>query len=89
MRQTILTLISLGTLLAAAVAVAVWGWREIGDVAISAHGLVALGLGIAVTAAVGVGLMTLLFFSHRRGFDEQVYDWERDRRRRRRSPPNE
>lgn len=35
----------------------------------SAHGYVAMGLGIVATLALGVGLMTLIFYSNRSGRD--------------------
>jgi hypothetical protein len=60
-------------LLAASVGVAFWAWREIGDVEISGHGLVALVLGAVATFALGAGLMALVFFSSRRGYDDQAY----------------
>lgn len=58
--------------LAAAGALAWWGWRELGDVPISGHGWVALALGAGVTFFLGAGLMWLVFYSHRRGYDDRV-----------------
>ena len=68
------TLIVLLGLLAASAGVALWAWREIGEVEISGHGLIALGLGVVVTFLVGAGLMALLFFSARRGYDERAHE---------------
>lgn len=65
----ILTLLAL---LAAACGVAWYVWRELGDVAISAQGYMALAAGIVVTVGLGVGLMWLVYFSHRRGFDDEA-----------------
>ena len=65
----ILTLVAL---LAAASGVAWYVWRELGDVAMSTQGYAALELGVAVTLALGVGLMWLVHFSHRRGFDDEA-----------------
>lgn len=48
-------------------------WTSMGDVEISVHGYIALALGISLTAAVGIGLMALLFYSARRGHDN-TYD---------------
>ena len=48
-------------------------WSGMGDVEISLHGYIALALGISLTAAVGIGLMALLFYSARRGHDN-TYD---------------
>ena len=51
-------------------AVVVHRWVGIGDAQISAGGWVALGLGVLFTVALGVGLMALVFFSSRRGYDD-------------------
>ena len=71
------TLIVLLGLLAASAGVALWAWREIGEVEISGHGLIALGLGVVVTFLVGAGLMALLFFSARRGYDERAHETQK------------
>jgi hypothetical protein len=58
-----------------AVIVAVVGlWSQAGDVEITAAGWIALGLGVLVALALGIGLMALVFFSSRRGFDEPDSD---------------
>ena len=44
-------------------------WARI-DVRISGHGWTALILGVVFSIIVGCGLMALLFFSSRRGYDE-------------------
>ncbi len=44
------------------------------------HGWLALGLGAGLTMALGVGLMALVFFSARRGYDDQVITFESDKR---------
>lgn len=60
----------------AAVAVAAIGtviagvWTGIGGSEISAAGWLAMGLGVVVTLALGIGLMALIFISNRRGYDE-------------------
>jgi len=59
-------------LLAAACGVAWYVWRELGDVVISTQGYLALAAGIVVTVGLGVGLMWLVYFSHRRGFDDEA-----------------
>ena len=71
------TLIVLLGLLAASAGVALWAWREIGEVEISGHGLIALGLGVVVTFLVGAGLMALLLFSARRGYDERAHETQK------------
>jgi hypothetical protein len=45
-------------------------WSGIGDSEISVVGWLAMGIGIIVTLAVGIGLMSLIFISARRGYDE-------------------
>jgi len=49
---------------------ALYQWNVLGDVEISTHGYIALVLGVIVTAAVGIGLMSLVFYSARKGHDE-------------------
>ena len=45
-------------------------WVGIGDSEISGAGWLAMGLGVIVTLALGIGLMALVFISSRRGYDE-------------------
>jgi hypothetical protein len=45
-------------------------WRSIGTSEISFAGWLAMGLGIVATLALGIGLMSLVFISSRRGYDE-------------------
>ena len=45
-------------------------WTGMGEVEMSAHGWIALGLGTVVTLAVGFGLMALVFHSSRNNFDD-------------------
>ena len=60
-----------GALFVAVVAaVAFANWRGIGDVGIDLNGWIALILGVLVTLGLGIGLMTLVFISNRRGYDE-------------------
>ena len=72
-----LTIIVLLALLGATLGVAIWAWREIGEVEISGHGLIALGLGVVLTFLVGAGLMALMFFSARHGYDERAHGADR------------
>jgi hypothetical protein len=69
----LLTVALLVGLLGATAGVMVWAWQEMGEVEISRHGLIALGLGALATLALGAGLMALVFFSNRRGYDDQAY----------------
>ena len=45
-------------------------WTGIGDSDISGAGWLAMGLGVVVTLALGIGLMALVFLNSRRGYDE-------------------
>jgi hypothetical protein len=55
---------------AVVVAVSVVNWGSVGDAGISLNGWIALVLGVLATLGVGIGLMTLVFISNRRGYDE-------------------
>jgi len=58
----------------AVVAAAVVNWTGIGDTGLDLNGWIALSLGVVVTLGLGVGLMTLVFISNRRGYDEPPHD---------------
>jgi hypothetical protein len=55
---------------AVVVGVSAINWRVIGNSGIDLNGWIALILGVLVTLAVGIGLMTLVFISNRRGYDD-------------------
>jgi hypothetical protein len=55
---------------AATIAVSAWEWGELGDTSMSTAGYVALTVGAIVAMIVGSGLMGLIFYSSRRGYDE-------------------
>jgi hypothetical protein len=71
--RALLTIAVLLGLLGASAGVALWAWQEIGEVEMSGHGVAALALGAVVTFALGAGLMALVFFSNRRGFDDRAH----------------
>jgi hypothetical protein len=56
----------------AVIAVIAYAWEAMGAVSISTAGYVALLGGGIVTFAVGAGLMFLIFYSNRAGFDDQA-----------------
>ncbi|EWY37944.1 hypothetical protein N825_16200 [Skermanella stibiiresistens SB22] len=73
--KTVLVIVVLVALLGAALVFGVTGWSLDGaDVDISFHGMVALVLGGLGTLALGGGLMFLVFYSNRRGYDDAVED---------------
>lgn len=59
-------------ILVAAAAVGWWIWRELADVEMSLHGWIALGLGASVATLLGIGLMYLVYYSSRHGYDDEA-----------------
>ena len=73
--HTALVIIVLGSLLAVSIAFAVFIWNDLGDVEMSGHGIAALVLGVVVTMGLGGGLMWLVFYSARKGHDDDASDY--------------
>ncbi|MBT4353290.1 MAG: hypothetical protein HOD13_01885 [Rhodospirillaceae bacterium] len=73
MKKLILLLVILTLILAASI----WGasrvWLSSEDVELGFHGYTALILGGTASLLLGGGLMALVFFSSRRGFDDKVF----------------
>lgn len=67
--KTALLIVVLGGFLVAVFALA---FADFDASVISFHGWVALGLGTVLSLALGCGLMALVFFSARRGYDDRV-----------------
>lgn len=65
-------------LLAAAAVLGFQGWTAHDDVEMPTSAYVALGLGIVFSLVVGCGLMALVFYSSRKGFDDAVGDIDPD-----------
>ena len=60
-------------LMVAAVAFALVGWYAVAtDEPLTGHVRIALVLGIILSLVVGVGLMGLVFYSSRKGYDERA-----------------
>ncbi|WP_377831241.1 hypothetical protein ACFKHW_38895 (plasmid) [Bradyrhizobium lupini] len=57
-------------LLAAATLPAYFGWSSAGETGVPPSGYLAMALGILFSSIIGAGLMTLLFYSSRSGYDE-------------------
>jgi hypothetical protein len=53
-------------------AVAVYLWWSLGDVEVGAAGYIALIAGGLGTLGLGAGLMALVFYSNRAGYDERA-----------------
>jgi hypothetical protein len=58
---------------------AVTVWNATGDVAMDRHGWIALILGTAFSLIIGCGLMALMFFSSRSGYDDAADPFRKDR----------
>jgi hypothetical protein len=65
-----MVLIVLLLLFAATVATIYAGWRLASGTDVPASGYAAMALGVIVSLAVGFGLMALIFYSSRKGYDE-------------------
>ena len=71
--RTTLFLIGLGGIVVAALAVGVmWLWPSSGGAGMSMHGYIALGVGALFTFWLTAGLMALVFYSSRAGYDDEV-----------------
>ena len=67
--KSALVLLLLVALLGLAVWWAVYAWNRI-DVEMSIHGYIAMILGIVFSLVIGCGLMALMFYSSRHGYDD-------------------
>jgi len=76
---SIAVIVVLLLILAAALAYAYSGLTAPGE-PMPAEGWIALTLGVVFSLIVGIGLMTLLFYSSRRGYDEPTHYPTDDRR---------
>jgi len=57
-------------------AISFWGLTvlvSIQGVELSIHGKIAMAIGILFTLGMGIGLMSLVFYSNKHGHDESVY----------------
>ena len=73
LKTLLLAAIPIGFLVAA-IGLGLWMWFELGAVEIESDGLVALAGGSAAALTLGVGLMRLVYWSHRKGYDEPERD---------------
>src|SRR3974377_1731832 len=86
MKATLVTTILL-LLLVITVSWALYAWGQLGDVHMSWHGYAAMILGIVFSLLVLCGLMGLMFYSSRHGYDEQFNPTNRSRTAKRRKAP--
>jgi hypothetical protein len=80
-RQTLVLAVVGGAIALALVVIGVYAWMTLGDSGMTASGYLALILGALGTVALGGGLMALLFYSHRYGYDERAGESPLDRKR--------
>jgi hypothetical protein len=76
MTRTILPLAVIIVGVAGAVWLGVEMWQSGGSADISWQGWLAMGLGTLATVLLGGGLMTLVFYSSRQGYDDRVVTLE-------------
>ena len=77
--RKLLIIVPLLALLAASVRFAIYAWTAIEGPPLPIEGQVAMGLGIIFSLVVGCGLMALVFYSSRRGYDEAAHFDTHDR----------
>ena len=72
--KTALVIVGLLALLGVTVGWAIWRWQQTAGTAMGFHGWLAMILGVVFTVVVGCGLMGLMFYSSRYGYDERATD---------------
>lgn len=72
--RTAMLILALFGILAIAIAAGVYLWWSMAEVDIGIHGLIALVLGAIFSLGLGGGLMALVFYSHRKGYDDRQQD---------------
>jgi hypothetical protein len=65
----VVVIVALLALLAGAFWFAIWAWTAI-EIEMPAGGYVMIVLGVVISLIVGCGLMALMFYSSRRGYDD-------------------
>ena len=71
----------LAALLAASIWFALYSWTAIEGPPMPIEGYVAMSLGIVFSLIVGCGLMALVFYSSRRGYDDAVINYRDEPKR--------
>lgn len=69
--------IAVTVLIVCLVAVVIYGWFMLRDSDMSLVAVIALAGGVVMTLALGIGLMSLLFYSNREGYDDDIGRRER------------
>jgi hypothetical protein len=71
-KQAVICASILLPLAVAAICASVWFSGRIGGSDMDRHGYVALAIGVVATLGLGIGLMGLVFYSSRHGYDESA-----------------
>jgi hypothetical protein len=71
MRTGTFVLLALGALVVVC-GLSAYTWVSMADVTISWRGLLAMGVGVVLSLALGIGLMSLVYFSNKRGYDDEA-----------------
>jgi hypothetical protein len=61
-----------GAIVLSLLVIGVYAWMALGDTSMTTSGYVAVVLGALGTIGLGGGLMALLFYSHRHGYDDRA-----------------
>ncbi|MEJ0070406.1 MAG: hypothetical protein WDO24_18775 [Pseudomonadota bacterium] len=72
MKQSVLLAVILIPLLLVTAGVSIWAWDQLGSTEIEPQGYVALVIGVIATLVIGGGLMGLVFYSSRHGYDARA-----------------
>ncbi len=78
--RRLLILVPLVAMLAGSVWFAIYSWTAIEGPPVPPEGHVAMGLGIVFSLIVGCGLMALVFYSSRHGYDDAASFDQSDKR---------
>ena len=72
MKNSVILIVILLSILLAVIFFAISLWLKMSNIQISDNGVMAIFTGAFFTILLGIGLMSLTFFSSRSGIDEQV-----------------
>lgn len=71
-RQRLLLAVVAAAIVLSLVVIGIYAWIALGETGMTASGYLAVFLGALGTIGLGGGLMALLFYSHRHGYDERA-----------------
>jgi hypothetical protein len=69
-RQTTIAVTVAFAIVVGVIGLSIYLWRSIGDTELGLSGWIAMLLGVLATLALAIGLMSLMFLSARRGYDD-------------------